>query len=295
MLLTSLKKAAKVAAFVYGFSLPAAFLVGGAFYSRPIRTPVPPRALAERMEPEWDTYFLRGAREVHIPIAPKVRLVANLFAADAATSVILLHRSGETRLECLPIAYRLWQANIGVVLLDRKAHGSSEGETQPLFLNETADLMAVVEWLIEERCVGTAAIGVAGIGDGGISALLLAGAESRIDAVAALEPATSATDYISRRLSSWSGAPRMVVLPHAVLSVRAMTWFSGFGDATTDVRAALATVQTPTFVAAGDDELTLRDARAVSTALRAAKVELFQSSAGSDGYDSLAAFFERHL
>lgn len=290
-----LRKSFKAAVFVYGLSLPTAFLVGGAMYSRPIRTPVPARALAERLDPEWNTNFLRGNREVHITIEPKVRLSANLFAHDSSVTVILLHSSGGNRLDCLPIAYRLWQANIGCVMLDRRAHGSSEGETQPLFLDEADDFVAALDWLIEERAVGTAAVGVLGVGDAATSALLFAAADSRVDAVAAIEPATTATEYVSRRLAGWCGLPRPLLWPQSTLAVRAMALFAGVESDHLDARSALIGVTTPALIFGGDDPLTIRDARTVSNALANSKVELIEAAAENDGYDALISFFERNL
>jgi alpha-beta hydrolase superfamily lysophospholipase len=290
-----LRKTLKTAAFVYGLSLPAAFLVGGAMYSRPIRTPVPARALAERIDPEWSANFLRGHREVQIGIEPKVRFTANLFAHDSSVTVILLHSSGGNRLDCLPIAYRLWQSNIGSVMLDRRAHGSSEGESQPLFLDETDDLVAALDWLIEERVVGTSAIGVIGIGDAATSALLFAAADSRVDAVAAIEPATTATEYVSRRLAAWCGLPRPIVWPQSTLAVRAMALFAGVDSSHLDARPGLAAVAAPAIVFGGDDPLTIRDARTASNTMAASKVELVEAPAEADGYDALISFFERNL
>lgn len=290
-----LRKSLKAAAFAYGLSLPTACLVGGAMFSRPIRTPVPVRALSQQLDPEWNRGFLRGTRELKIPIEPKVHLAANLFGCDSSVSVILLHRSGENRLECLPLAYRFWQANVGVVMVDRRAHGSSEGESQPLFVEEQEDLTHLLDWLIEERVIGTASVGIVGLGDAGTSALIFAAADSRIDAVAAIEPALSATDYVSRRMSSWSGLPRTLVLPQSFLAVRAMALFSGVDSEHLDARSGIATLSAPTMLFSGDDPLTIRDARSVSNALGSAKVELLEEAAETDGYDALIAFFERHL
>lgn len=134
-----IKKALKISAYLYGLSLPTAFLVGGAMYARPVKSPMSARALRENLAPEWDTDFLRRSREVKIPVEERVKLTASLFGTDASQTVILLHSSGGNRLEMLPYAYHLWRHNIGVVMLDRRAHGGSEGESQPLFLDETDD------------------------------------------------------------------------------------------------------------------------------------------------------------
>ncbi len=290
-----LKRVFKATAITYGLSLPLAFIVGGAYFSRPIRTPVGARALAEGVDPEWDTNFLRGSREIKITIGPKVRLAANVFGADANTCVILLHPSGGNRMDCLSIAYRLWRENIGVVMLDRRAHGSSEGDSQPLFLGEAADMSAVIDWLVSEAEVGTSAIGILGVGDAGITALVAAGKDPRIDAAAAIEPAASASDYVSRVLARWSGIPRPLLIPQSVIAVRAMALFSSLDSQLLEPRADLAAVGCPVFLASDNDANSKDDVRTVYTALHGAKVELQEGAPRDEDYDKLASFFKRSL
>lgn len=290
-----IKKALKITAYLYGLSLPTAFLVGGAMYARPVKSPMSARALREKLAPDWDTDFLRRSREVKIPVEERVKLTASLFGTDASQTVILLHSSGSNRLEMLPYAYQLWRHNIGVVMLDRRAHGDSEGESQPLFLDETDDISAVIDYLIEEQLVGTRSIGVIGYNDGATSALLAAAADERIDAVGAIEPARHARDFMSRTLANGTHLPRLLVAPQADLMSRAMAMFSGADSALADARPLLAQVDCPVFIATGTGPMEKADARAVTSSLLAANVEVFEGAAEQGDFDRLMDFFDRNL
>jgi pimeloyl-ACP methyl ester carboxylesterase len=290
-----IKKALKISAYLYGLSLPTAFLVGGAMYARPVKSPMSARALRENLAPEWDTDFLRRSREVKIPVEERVKLTASLFGTDASQTVILLHSSGGNRLEMLPYAYHLWRHNIGVVMLDRRAHGGSEGESQPLFLDETDDLSAVIDYLIEEQLVGTRSIGVIGLRDGATSALLAAAVDDRIDAVGAIEPARHARDFVSRALASGTHLPRLMVVPQSELMTRAMALFAGTDSSLADARPMLAQVDCPVFIATGTGPMEKADARAVTTSLLAARVEVFEGAAEHGDFDRLMDFFDRNL
>jgi dienelactone hydrolase len=289
------KKTLKAAAIAYAISLPCAFVAGGTLFTRPVRTPLKSSAIHDAMDPEWSEGFRRGQAEVAIPISPRVRLLGSVFGSDSARCVIVLHESGGTRLDALGVAHALWKVGLGVVILDRRAHGSSEGEAQPLFLGESEALKAVVDWLVENDAVGTASIGVCGIGDAATSALLLAAEDSRIDAVAAVDPVVHARDYVSRTLRSELPLPRALFVPHGEVTVRAMALFSGVDGSLADASSSLPKVARPVFVLVTAGSGNREDAQAVIAKLAAARVEVGDAATLADGYDTIASFFERQF
>lgn len=241
-----LHKAIVLAGIAYVVSLPLSFFVGGVLYSRPLRTPVGFDDLREHMQDGWDASFLSDSREVKIVVATNVRLSATVFGGDSQSSVIVMHELGRNRLAALDIAYALWRAGVDVVLVDRRAHGNSDGEARPLFANEEKDIRAIVDQLLKNNWCGTGTIGLYGVGDAGTSCLIAAAEDSRIDAVCAENPVLSASEFIADSLSAWSGLPHPIVAVQAFLTSYGVALMGGVkaGDLLAKTRVAGLTTAT---------------------------------------------------
>lgn len=222
MLPPLLKKTAFAAAMIYCGAMPVSFLVGGYLFSRPLRTPYQNQDLADAVLPDWDRSFLALMRDVEIELRPRVRLRGTVFASGSYSTVIILHRAGENRVEGIRAAYQLWNSGLDVLLLDRAAHGRSDGDTRPLFGGETGELKAVVDAVIQNGWSGTSKIGILGIGDAGTSALVAAAADRRIDAVCAEDPALRATDFVRASIGRWAPLPDLLLAPPTFLAVYGM-------------------------------------------------------------------------
>ena len=293
MLPLSVKKAAFFCGALYVGALPISFLVGGFLFARPLRTGLNPQDVIEAVRPEWDRSFLSLMKEVEVTVRPRVKIRGTVFVAGSHSTVIVLHSRARNRLEGMEAAYNLWNAGFDVLLLDRFAHGRSDGDQRPLFGREENELRLVINELARNEWTGTYKIGILGLGDAGTSALLAAANDERVDAVAAENPALTATELIHRSLASWAPLPRPLLTPHALLMSHGMRLVSDVTPADLDATPALERVKAPTLVlAVGDGG---KAARRVYDRLPAG-VGAFES--GGDHAATIPAmirFFERNL
>lgn len=290
-MLRYLRKAAFLFSVVYIVSLPVAFLVGGILFARPLRSPLTIDSIREGMRDGWSQSFLTDAREIKVQIEPRIKLCATVFGGRSSATVVVLHESGHNRLQALAAAYELWQEGLGVVLIDRRAHGNSDGEARPLYGGETDDIKAIVSQLLANDWCGTSRIGLFGIGDAGTSCMIAAAADPRIDAVAAQNPVLDARDAIQERMSRALGLPPLLVLAQSALAVRGMTLLGGIGMSDLDAPRLLRELAAPTLVMSMGDGAAA--GRRTADSLGAPDLEWVEAVDGD--YDALAAFFRRAL
>lgn len=290
-----LKKSLLAVVIAYAASLPLAFFIGGLLFMRPIREPLGYDSLRKAMDPSWDLDFLRGSREVKIAIAPHVHIAATILGGDSHGAVLVLHASGGNRTTALNVAYEIWRQNLDVVLIDRRAHGSSDGDSQPLFADELDSLEKVVDTIVKENWVGTSTLGVCGIGDAGTSALLLAAKDDRIDAAAALDPVADARDFVAQRFASLFHLPQPVVWPHAELAVRAMALFSDSELRDFRVGTALSGIAGRALVVGQGSRQMQAAARSAYSALPSSHAEFTSADSEAEGFATMAAFLGRIL
>ncbi|GAA3162108.1 hypothetical protein GCM10010531_12290 [Blastococcus jejuensis] len=172
--------------------LPAALLalVGLYVVAVPVAvTVVPPTA-----HPAGSTPAARGldAEEVEFTTADDVRLSAWWVASENGAAVVLLHGAGETRAATVPQADVLAAHGYGVLLVDARGHGDSDGRGMDLGWHGDADVGAAVDFLEGRDDVDPDRIGVLGLSMGGEEAIGAAAADPRIRAVVA-EGATGRT------------------------------------------------------------------------------------------------------
>jgi dipeptidyl aminopeptidase/acylaminoacyl peptidase len=127
-------------------------------------------------------------------------------------AVVLAHGDAANRAQLLPEATGLARAGFGVLLLDLRGHGTSEGRTT-LGDRERLDVAAAVDHAAGRP--GVRAVGVLGFSIGGLAAFGAAASDPRIRAVAALSTCPSLATMLRREHTGLiSGAV-------AVLTVRA--------------------------------------------------------------------------
>lgn len=118
--------------------------------------------------------------------------------------VICAHGMGGNRTQFLEEAAFLYGKKYGVLLLDLRNHGESEGDVTTLGLYETRDIAAAVEY-IRQREGADAAVAAFGHSMGAATVLMAAAQLPEIDAVIAVSPFTSVEDNISEGVRTLTG------------------------------------------------------------------------------------------
>jgi pimeloyl-ACP methyl ester carboxylesterase len=99
-------------------------------------------------------------------------------------AVLLRHGSGSTRVNTLDHAAFLAEAGYGVLLVDARGHGDSEGRINELGWHGPQDISASIDHLASRADV-TAGIGILGLSMGGEEAINAAAQDERVEAVVA--------------------------------------------------------------------------------------------------------------
>ena len=100
-------------------------------------------------------------------------------------AVVVLHGAGSTRTAALDQAGVVARAGYGVLLVDARGHGESEGRGMDLGWWGERDVAAAVDFLLAQPGVAPDRIGLVGLSMGGEEAIGAAGADDRVRAVVA--------------------------------------------------------------------------------------------------------------
>lgn len=111
-------------------------------------------------------------------------------------AVVLAHGDAANRGQLLPEAAALARAGFGVLLVDLRGHGASDGTMTTLGDRERLDVDAAVAFAAGKP--GVRAVGVLGFSIGGLAALDAAAGDPRIRAVAALSTCPSLATMLRR-------------------------------------------------------------------------------------------------
>jgi pimeloyl-ACP methyl ester carboxylesterase len=125
------------------------------------------------------------AEVVTIASGDGTRLEAWYVPSANGAAVLLLHGSGSTRDDMLAPAVVLAEHGYGVLLLDARGHGGSEGEPMEFGWGGERDAIAAIDVLEARPDVEDGRIGVLGNSMGGEVALTAAALDDRIRAVVA--------------------------------------------------------------------------------------------------------------
>ncbi|WP_107774216.1 alpha/beta hydrolase [Nocardioides sediminis] len=130
--------------------------------------------------------------EVTLPSADGVQLSGWYVESRNGAAVALLHGAGSTRTSVLDHAAVLAGHGYGVLLLDARGHGESEGRGMDLGWWGESDAAGAVDFLSRRPDVSPGRIGLVGLSMGGEEAIGAAGVDERVAAVVA-EGATNRT------------------------------------------------------------------------------------------------------
>ena len=138
------------------------------------RQRVPPARRAE----------LPGAEDVVLTTADGLALRGWYAPSRNGAAIAFLHGLGASRLQLLPVAAGLARRGYGVLLLDLRAHGESDGRRTTLGLAERLDAAAAIDFLATRPEVERGRLAAVGFSLGGMVLLPVAADDRRLAAVA---------------------------------------------------------------------------------------------------------------
>jgi pimeloyl-ACP methyl ester carboxylesterase len=124
-------------------------------------------------------------RDVTVRTIDRVDLAAWWVPPRNGAAVALLHGSGSTRTAVLDHAAVLAGGGYGVLLVDARGHGESDGRGMDFGWYGERDAAAAVDFLVSRRDVVDDRVGIVGLSMGGESAMGAAGVDPRVRAVVA--------------------------------------------------------------------------------------------------------------
>jgi pimeloyl-ACP methyl ester carboxylesterase len=124
-------------------------------------------------------------REVHFRTPDGVRLAAWWVPSRNGAAVVLRHGAGSTRSAVIGHAAVLAGGGYGVLLVDARGHGASEGRGMDFGWYGDEDVAGSLDFLTQQRGVDPARLAVVGMSMGGEEAIGAAATDSRIRAVVA--------------------------------------------------------------------------------------------------------------
>jgi len=147
--------------------------------------------------------------EVSFETADGLTLQGWYLPSENGAAVILLHSIGSTRVMMLGLGESLARAGYGVLLMDLRGHGASQGDVVPFGGPEAEDVYAAVAYLQTRPEVDPDRIGALGWSLGAQVAIMGAADDSALKAVVADGPgATALADWPPpETLDEWLYAP----------------------------------------------------------------------------------------
>ncbi|HEY0949901.1 alpha/beta hydrolase [Nocardioides sp.] len=123
--------------------------------------------------------------DVALRTSDDVALAAWWVAPSNGAAVVVLHGAGSTRTAALDQAGVVARAGYGVLLVDARGHGESDGRGMDLGWWGERDVAAAVDFLVAQPGVAPDRIGLLGLSMGGEEAIGAAGVDDRVRAVVA--------------------------------------------------------------------------------------------------------------
>ncbi len=188
---------------------------------------------------------LEAAETVTLRAADGTTLSAVWHAPErTAPAVLLVHMLTRTHAEWDQTAQALHVSGFGVLALDLRGHGASEGSASALG-PMPLDVQAALDWLKTRADVQAGHLGIAGASLGATLAVMAAAAEPAVRSIALLSPASEyrglRCEAQMRRFAERSGAVMLVASTGDPYALRTANHFEAMGTGPRDLRVIDAT------------------------------------------------------
>lgn len=168
--------------------------------------------------------------------------------------IILCHGVGANRSDLLSIAAGLHQAGFNLFLFDFRGHGTSQGRTTSFGWTEQRDLEGALAYLGSQPEIPAKSYGIYGISMGGAVALMVAGQDERLGAIAADSPYGQLDESLARHIKlMYPFMPRVPFVPFVEATYRLR--FGVWPRQVSPRQAAARLGQRPLLLIQGDDDL----------------------------------------
>jgi fermentation-respiration switch protein FrsA (DUF1100 family) len=142
-----------------------------------------------------------------------LKLAAWYIPSRNGAAVIAQHGFRGTRQQMLARAQMLARHGYGVLLIDARDHGDSEGDTITFGLKEVLDVRAGLDYLLGRPDVDAGRIGAVGISQGAVTLLLAAAQYPEIRAYVGDSPYATLPDEIATGVRAFTGLPPFPFAP----------------------------------------------------------------------------------
>jgi uncharacterized protein len=243
----------------------------------------PPRTVASRNPLDLGM----GYADLPLVTEDGVNLAAWFIPGSRADTLILVHGLGSNRGEMLPLAADLHARGYGLLLLDLRAHGDSQGDVSTLGVKEVRDVRAALAYLSIQPDVDARRIGIYGASLGGAVALQAAAQLPALDGVVTDSTFASVRWAVDHQLQALLKLPNWFGL--LLLHLGAFEAGIQADDASPE-RAAAHLGQRPLLVIHGadDDVFQVENARLIAAAASGPHELWIVDGAGHTGAYSLA-------
>jgi fermentation-respiration switch protein FrsA (DUF1100 family) len=161
--------------------------------------------------------------DVVVPAADGVELAGWYLPSTNGAAIVVLHGAGSTRASALEHAALLHDAGYGVLMIDSRGFGASEGDAMVAGWYGDLDVDGAVSFLADRPELDPGRIGVFGLSMGGEEAIAAAASDPRIAAVAA---EGAGAIRVTADTMSIPGVRRYLGIPHYWLQTQVADLFT---------------------------------------------------------------------
>ena len=214
-------------------------------------------------------------KEVRLHASDGVVLAAWYIPSRTGSAVVFAHGLGQDRAALLPEARVLSEAGHGVLLLELRGHGESQGE--PTYgVKEQLDLEAALRWVRAQPDVDPKRVGALGFSIGADALAEVAARDPALAAVSLHSPFTRALENLELEYGGWGRL--------SVLGARIPFWVRGIDlDAVRPVDV-VSRIAAPVLMVVGADEPGQWMTEALEAALPAHSTSWAIRGAGHGGF-----------
>jgi len=258
-------------------------LFGGGFFGLnfAIRRGLTAARVIEKAEPAGLPW-----REVRLPTANGKQLFGWFIpTAQPGPALVVMHGWGGNAEMMLPLAAPLHAAGYGLLLIDARCHGRSEGDSFASLPRFAEDIEAALRWLALQPEVDRQALGVIGHSVGAGAALLAAARHPSIRAVVSL----AAFAHPAVMMRRWLAARRIPYRPLGAYILAYVQRVIGYRFDDIAPCNTIAQVRCPVLIVHGEKDETVpaSEAEQIYAARNSAAVELLLIPGSHDDYGEI--------